>query len=143
MGADLILYIVVGDKEYDFEVIKDKAEEAFLKRREQVDRIRQVWEQGLDLNAELAGIAYELFFDNEDDVTEWLETNNLEHALHVVESFCNDYPNLGRDTNWRPLRDKLIVYCGGMSWGDSPDGDGYRMFRKLDELGLWEVFDFE
>lgn len=98
MGADLILYQVVGKNEYDFSELKPVVEDLAKKMVGNVDLIHQVYMEGLEPNDELSCMAKQLWFDSVDDTEAWLSNYDVETTVKVAADLCALWPNLGRDT---------------------------------------------
>lgn len=67
-------------------------------------------------------------------------------ATQVVEDLFCCWHSGYRDTSWRVFgknNQHRTVFCGDMSWGDSPDGLGYTALHNAAALGLWEEFGIE
>ena len=68
---------------------------------------------------------------------------NKQAADKIVRRLMNEWFPYGRDCAYRqsPVgSDRLLVFCGDMSWGDTPDGHTYQYFEELDQRGLFTVF---
>lgn len=44
-----------------------------------------------------------------------------------------------RDVAERRYKNKLIIFAGGMSWGEEPEGYGYQFFKRVNNWGLLEL----
>jgi hypothetical protein len=69
---------------------------------------------------------------------------NIEPQVAVME-LQNLWAGLtdARDVNMRDYGDKQILVAGSMSWGDEPDGEGYRICKQSHALGLFKVYGIE
>jgi hypothetical protein len=133
MGMDLIGFLVIGPSEID---------------RHAVNRMRKVLKEDLKvLNSlgpddDLADVT--LHFKDDSGMSD------REITLFKVQSAIDtDFPKTfakfwndgccARDAASRLSPDgDLIVFAGGGSWGDEPDGEGYEMLRDAHDLGLFE-----
>lgn len=61
-------------------------------------------------------------------------------ANEIVDGFTRCWTDVGVRTN-PDNHDEVIVCAGGRRWCSSPiEGAGYRMFRRLEQLGLFKAF---
>jgi len=69
----------------------------------------------------------------------------LTHAEKKVDEWCDNWPPTWRDCARRTDPDdkkQVLVFAGDMSWGDSPDGGGYKYLDEflnsgiIDKLGI-------
>jgi len=63
-----------------------------------------------------------------------------------IEGLCNNVARMGsggedspRDTNWAVIDGRRIIVAGDSTWGDSPDGTGYRTLEVLEQCNLLGV----
>jgi hypothetical protein len=59
---------------------------------------------------------------------------NLDEFVTEFVEFWNRPDS--RDAAYRMVGEHKVVFAGDRSWGDEPDGYGYRMLRDADTLGL-------
>jgi hypothetical protein len=159
MGVDLIGFLVKGPRD-----ISDKKEEAvkFLEKRnvflkESIIRIQSVLDENLNLDDD---VNYEKLFNNDKLLNNFLEENQgsyydipelieedliIDNPEKFVEKFINFWTsNYARDTTARADPDdpeKQIMFAGSESYGDEPNGYGYRMLKKVHQTGLNTVLE--
>lgn len=143
MGADLILYTVVGNETYNFKELRSELERLYVKKREEVYQLFLTYKEEKEITEEQDVLIETLGIFDEEDAKKWMEANDILSVMKEVEEFCKAWPNLGRDTSARGYKDKVIVSCGERTWGDEPDGPGFQYVKLIDQLGLWEAFGFE
>jgi hypothetical protein len=164
MGADLIGYHYCGPKEFSEEVLS-KASALYDRLRSRIVEVRK----GLDDAGLLIDQTTETEYDAETIVLEELfkelncnepsymddATMDFSSAIHEYENGEDFIQNLisvwrgsGRDVSARYAtvggETISIVFAGERTWGDSPSGAGYSLFRSIsgipgmeDLLGLF------
>jgi hypothetical protein len=137
MGADLIGHLMVGPAKLD----SSKREEA-IKRV--VDNMTWAFahKDDKDLSEsdewKLEAINNEWIMDEETEP-------NPEYAEELVDGLLDLWPFEGRRTTvirQDPYnQDRLILFTGEMSWGDSPDTDEFRIISVLAAFEALEIFN--
>ena len=130
MGSNLITIVVVGPKKLD---CSDEFREHVVAKAKRRIKACQAWSGGR-LPAGL----------NDEEEVELTSKLDAEDVVNRTIAFWNDPSEA--DTNFRmaKYRDTAmkVVVAGNSTWGDSPDGEGFRLLsnaarlRILDELGL-------
>lgn len=142
MGADMIGFLVKGPKKLD----ESKIAEAKKKVSERLEFF-----QALDADGDerkLTQWAKRLGFRTTLDAREVALDVNLDGVPQLVEEFVEFWNSaaagsLPRDTVSRPDPDdpeQVILFAGDRTWGDSPDGHGYRTLRQADAFDLTSHF---
>lgn len=75
-------------------------------------------------------------FYEQNDAFEQIGKIESDKFLEDLEAFLDGN---ARDTAWRPHpdnSDEVLLFCGGGSWGDEPDGLGYSVMKTITLLGL-------
>jgi hypothetical protein len=143
MGADLLLYTVVAEQAYHFEQLKEPVLQCLRATRAGVERLELMFTKDVKLTKADHILANTIGIDEAEDARDWLNFNTEEEVLKFVQKVCDEWPELGRDTSSREYKGRLIVSCGDSTWGDEPDGEGYTIMKRIDELGIWGAFNFE
>lgn len=71
-----------------------------------------------------------------------LKINSRVNARKKVKELIGDWPPRFCDSNVRTDPDdptQLLIFAGDMSWGDTPDGDGYNYLDALMMSGIADV----
>ena len=159
MGADLIGYFGKGPKELPQSAIPAAEAEAerrieWLRRASKAldtTEPRALFELILDCpwsQPEQAPPAFEdvdfevLRSDIENLVAAVGDVENLT-GEQAVNQFVESWPPQFRDAAYiidPDTSDKLIVFAGDKSWGDMPDGAGFRMLALAGILGVAQAF---
>lgn len=146
MGADLIVFIAKGPNKFQKRTVeratrhakrvqehskklvalmdKENADEQMVK-----DQIDELFKNEL-----LNGLKGQRMSDTPDEADDYLRVMAGTDTKEFVEEFVDWWRSCsGRDTAGRSDPDnknKKIVVCGEMSWGDTPDGYGYTTMDK-------------
>lgn len=128
MGADLITTIVVGPEKVQLTPAKRKK---VLEAAKQRVKACAKWSGGPLPEGMMDEMDVESLAD--------LKAKDISKVLNDVLSLWNGKVSF-RDTNSRTFKQggkvgKVLV-AGDMSWGDSPDGEGYRILREAELLGI-------
>jgi DNA-directed RNA polymerase subunit RPC12/RpoP len=144
MGADLTCFIVKGP----YKITEDsqkKAAQALLelacKQRADnqycCENCGETWEKKPDDPNDLECPGCGNKHDTDMDVM------TLADAEDVIREFCANWPPSDfRDCNYRTDPDdgtQILVVAGDMSWGDEPDGAGYRYMKRIVYSGVAEI----
>ena len=90
-----------------------------------------------ELGVDHAYIADNIGTDTTEDVLAKItELIDLARTFNLDRGY-RDQTSLGLAVNGKRFH---ILFAGEMSWGDSPDGDGYKMLEALNYLGIWTLF---
>lgn len=142
MGADLIVYTLVGPPRLKpSKKIRKKALKAAIAKVDAA-KLLQTWADadvaGPKLIAEIK--AAEKLILGSGVETEEIEDIARLDPMEVYDAFFNLWENGARDASARPVTLKgtkyQILVAGEMSWGDSPEGDGYLTIQNADKLGI-------
>jgi hypothetical protein len=144
MGADLIGYMCIGPKK----ISKAQAQAAEEKAWQIFQGLRAWWkaveteaesppeiERALSLAQiddprELESLAF-----GEDKDIETATKEDIVALVDEIAGFWND--PCSRDVVDRLISDsEKVVFCGDMSWGDEPEGYGYRMLKMAHVLDI-------
>ena len=141
MGADMIGYMIAGPAKLDDADLIAKARDNaryvvgkindYLEVRELADSADKPLRGS---TATLDDRVQRIITDNCAMGADYFDGFNVEEFITEFVAFWND-PNT-RDAVWRMVGDQKVVFAGDRSWGDEPDGYGYRMLRDADTLGL-------
>jgi len=138
VGADLIGFIYVGPQKMD-EWHKKNA------IRELTEVIREVKRSKRLKDKDETYPCLELFDDDpENFLSEFPGSDSHRQASKFVNLFCRFWEGKlrTRDTMSRyyttgeEVQDKKIVAVGDRTWGDEPDGEGYRLMKLVSATGL-------
>ena len=146
MGADLITFLAKGPKKFSGNQIKKArlraekiinfASHAYELLRK-VDPLTSAEEKFLEEclnNPLLKGFNDQEQYSSVSECDDKMEEMAAATAKDEVEKFATWWESGdGRDTNSRVDPDdpkQVIVVCGDMSWGDSPQGYGYTTFSR-------------
>ena len=154
MGAELIGYLLVGDK--DLSQYRDAAiaqAEKFLAIVKSGHAKFIDGELATPLSGEESDYFTFAFPDIDINVYPEMLKDKLDFILDEIgiklaESVVDDflyfwkYPH-NRDTNYRFHNGKQIVFAGGESHGDEPSGFGYNTLKLADMLGLFPACNIE
>lgn len=131
MSCNWVGYCVVMPKKPDFV----KAREAMAHVREQVMALLPRLEgededQAADAVTELEA----LLVEPDMEPLHWSGAGRelLKRAQEALDFASEKWPPSYPDGDWRPVGNSLVLFAGDMTWGDTPDGDGYRLLRGLD-----------
>jgi len=154
MGADLIVHIAIVPNEITGTMRKnaqnriDRLLEAADKQDKLVLPDRELrWE---DLLPELQEVGKALEQEGDayaaEDVTNCIRGTLREEKL--LDNLVDVLTNGGyRDTVMRPMkpfdRRHHILVCGDMSWGDKPEGEGFRLLSIIYAYGFWQDFEVQ
>lgn len=131
MGAEQIGYLLIGPKELSEEAI----EKAHKRDFEVANLITAYWRQLEDEeqnNTTLPSLLSHLYsaFDHPCELERW-EDMDVESVRKIVDDFVSFWHDPQyRDTHYRYFADQQILFAGGMSWGDEPDGGGYSTIKE-------------
>ena len=90
-----------------------------------------------ELDVDHAYLADSFGSDSDDEVLQRIaEMIDLARTFDLDQGY-RDQTSLGLSVNGKRIH---ILFAGEMSWGDSPDGDGYKMLEALNYLGIWTLF---
>lgn len=130
MGADLITFIAVGPELIQLTPAKRKKVLAKMKAR--IKECEKWKEKGGKLPK---GMMDEIDVENVAD----MEMKDVAKVLDEVIGLWNGSIST-RDSNSRLFKHGgkwgKVMVAGDMSWGDSPDGEGYRILREAEMLGI-------
>jgi hypothetical protein len=121
--------------------ISDAQVAAAKKRAKATVKLAEEWDE-----AERKGKEFENFPDfwmeiGIDDLSQvdhmiGLTDENVDAMVDDAVAFWHAPQNYG-DAHFRKLSDaSKVVFAGEVTWGDSPDGDGYAALRSMFELGI-------
>lgn len=159
MGADLIGYHYCGPKEFSEEVLS-KASALYDRLRSRIVEVRKELDESVDDETDYdpeTKVLEELFKELDCNEPSYMDdaTMDFSSAIHEYESGEDFIQNLisvwrgsGRDVSARYAtvggETISIVFAGERTWGDSPGGAGYSLFRSIsgipgmeDLLGLF------
>lgn len=156
MGADLITYMLVGPNKIPDD--PKKREKAILHASRLIAAVT-AWQtlhdehQGsddADLEIEVpATLIRELKHFRIDprtcDIDDYNQGVIGVDATQAVDELIALWNGVGyyRDICTRGYRTRQILVAGDMSWGDEPDGDGYRICKQSERLGLFRFYGIE
>jgi hypothetical protein len=145
MGADLIGFLCKGPAKFrksDIKKAETRAAEIIifaakvyelLKKEVKTPEDEEFLESCL-IASPLSGFNSQEQYDDIRNCEPHLEDISAATAEDEVEQFVSWWESgSGRDTNSRLDPDnkrQKIVFCGDMSWGDSPDGHGYTTMNR-------------
>lgn len=136
MGAELITYILKGPAELD----ESKRESAIKLAESVINLARELKAKGDDVTEkDWQSLRLLTGCDVEDALDSLAEMRAEEVVRDVYEAWSENF----RDVNGRydpDDGDQKIVVAGELSWGDTPQGAGYRAFDAAAKLGLFEHF---
>ena len=150
MGADLICYVCVGPKYYDYEM-KTKAYDVLAGYRQKA----KILKSKVDEWDSLSHPDCEAWLGEQKEM-KWLLENwadccgsdyiedlvaVLEAPDSILDRFFEVWEFGARDLVVRSYPDnddEVIVAAGELSWGDTPDGIGY---QALDDIHRYDLLD--
>ena len=147
MGADMIGYLLVGPKSIASK--RDEAIEQVTSELALVKDIEQTLIDGKLLTKEQIDHLESNSVDA--DYPEHIQSiytdvlTGIESPEKYVDELIEfwDGNAYARDTASRYYGDKQIVFAGGATWGDDPDGYGYIMLKRLTMFNLEPVLGIE
>jgi len=145
MGADLIGYMCLGPKK-----ISEAQAEAAERRAWEIFQALKTWygdDEGEGEQPEilkglgLGGVdeAYQLEslrFGGDADIATATK-DDIDALVDEIVGFWNDPGSRDAVDRWISDTEK-VVFCGDMSWGDEPDGYGYRLLKMAHVLDILE-----
>jgi len=145
MGADLVGYLVIVPNQ----ISGDMVAAAVAKAVETCDLAR-TWlrlEQSEDTKA-LDALKLPALWEHEnltpDDVEDLATMGEAECCKAVEETIDFLHSPDSRDCALRSIdEDRFALFCGEMSWGEEPEGDGYQLLKRLFLLGVDEALGIE
>lgn len=155
MGADLTTYVLVGPNMLDDD--PKKKERAILHasrliaavtawqtlhaEHQNSDEAQDKIEMPAALIRALKHFGIDPMRCDIDDYDRGVVGVNAETAVN--ELFVLWHAGMYRDTSVRSYRTRQILVAGELSWGDEPSGEGYRICKQSERLGLFRFYGIE
>lgn len=152
MGADFISYCVFGPRKLSLgKKMMTKAQKQmteFVKKAVALEELEKKADDGVPGADDALGV----FMD--ENLRPYQEVSDITWAtaykkdpMKLVKELIEIWHKSPRDSNWRYVpgsnQKRIVWYCGEMTWGDEPDGEGYQTMRRADLAGLHEIFGLE
>ena len=147
MGADLCVFILVGPSKID---------EKLLNREMALAQVRPILEsvkkwavyiralEAVDNTDNLPPVEPEGVDEAiKEDFDHYSALLDIDPEEAVTDFFFLWNQCYYRDASCRMFGDRQILVAGDSSWGDAPEGDGYRICKQSELLGLFSLFDIE
>jgi len=145
MGADLVGYLVIAPNQISGDMVDAAVAQAVA-----TCDLARTWlrlEQTGNTEA-LEAFKLPALWEHEnlapDDVADLAAMGEAECRKAVEETIDFLHAPDSRDCALRSIdEDRFALFCGEMSWGEEPEGDGYQILKRMFLLGVDQALGIE